>query len=722
MRKRSLAALLIGLGLIMSGCQKDQSENTRRPQTVEAQRFSFATESLTHFNITLNGGLANGVARIDIYADYNKPGQHVLSSKFIAGQSRLSFDINLPTYLDEVYLAVVDGKGITALYRAAIVGNRVDLRLGPVDMAPALALKNGFDCSTGCDVSYSSMSKNLVLSSAQVYCFNDVTDNKHLTVKAGVGATVRICGSGIYKNVNIGAGNTLLIADGAEVDFSQLNVDQNAVLLIGHAQVDVMGTLDVNGNATNYGHLEVDQHFNINGQGDFTNNGALIVGGGFNNNNELTNNDSIISNGNIHFNGNSTTVNRCYIYGDQHLQFNGECDNFGYIGANGAIHFNGGSLTNLHDGAMIEGGSAQVNSLVSGLGATSLIKIATTTHIGGAGVLQGNLAYCDGDGSIEVNNGTLVAPATFSCAVFIPATGCNPGFGSPDCPDSDLDGVCDSIDKFPNNPALAGCDCYPDCESFATLAFEDLWPYNGDYDFNDLVMDYRYTMYTNASNEVVKMKAHYLIKAIGAQNINGFGLQLEGAGAMISAVDGQLYTEGYVVNEINGAEAGQGKATLIFFDNNTNAFKPGGGLAGFINTLPGKPYVNPDTISLMVHFVNPQPMTELGVAPFNPFMISRSDRRREIHLKNYMPTDLADLNILGTGHDASDILNGISYCNQEGLPWAINIPGSFEYPSEYNAITDAYLHFAEWITSGGLDFPDWYYNLAPGYRNAALIY
>jgi LruC domain-containing protein len=58
-----------------------------------------------------------------------------------------------------------------------------------------------------------------------------------------------------------------------------------------------------------------------------------------------------------------------------------------------------------------------------------------------------------------------------------------------------------------------------------TLAFEDLWPSTGDYDFNDLVVDYDFKIKNN--QEFVKsITATFVLKAYGASSHNGFGFTL----------------------------------------------------------------------------------------------------------------------------------------------------------------------------------------------------
>ncbi|MCX6284989.1 MAG: DUF4842 domain-containing protein, partial [Bacteroidetes bacterium] len=64
---------------------------------------------------------------------------------------------------------------------------------------------------------------------------------------------------------------------------------------------------------------------------------------------------------------------------------------------------------------------------------------------------------------------------------------------------------------------------------------------------------------------------------------------------------------------------------------------------------------------------------------------------------------------------------GRYYKTTNNLPWALNIPVSFDYPWEKVSVLSAYNYFATWAESGGVSYPDWYKDL-PGYRNSANIW
>ncbi|MEI6455652.1 MAG: LruC domain-containing protein [bacterium] len=288
-------------------------------------------------------------------------------------------------------------------------------------------------------------------------------------------------------------------------------------------------------------------------------------------------------------------------------------------------------------------------------------------------------------------------------------------------PDADGDGVPDQDDSFPHDPARAFVNYFP-ASGFSTLAFEDLWPGTGDYDLNDLVVDYQFRAVTSASNRVTEINAKFVIRAVGASQSNGFGFQLPGAGLQQSdiQVEGYQKMENFIVLNPNGTEAGQEKITIIAFDNVNKIMHPVSG--SFVNTEPGSPYIDPDTITIsMIFSPNKYTISDIGLADFNPFLIVNMDRGKEVHLPDFPPTSLANTAYFRTAQDDSDPATGKYYKTANNLPWAIRISSSFSYTFENKEITSAYLMFAPWAESSGTLYPDWYLDV-PGYRNAANIY
>ncbi|MGI4803349.1 MAG: LruC domain-containing protein [Janthinobacterium lividum] len=288
--------------------------------------------------------------------------------------------------------------------------------------------------------------------------------------------------------------------------------------------------------------------------------------------------------------------------------------------------------------------------------------------------------------------------------------------------DTDGDGVLDVYDAFPNDPTRAYVYYFPSQNGFAQLAFEDNWPTKGDYDMNDLVINYRYTFILNAQTQAVTLQGTYNVVAAGASYHNGFGVQLPFDASTVKSVTGQRTISNYIQFASNGVEAGQSKAVIIPFDNH-EAMIRNPDYSYFINTLNAKDKVQGSADSVLVTFVNPVSISNLSLASINPFLISNLRRGYEVHLPGYSPTDKATTTLFGTADDASLISGRSNYTSRENWPWAISFNDtSFKYPLETVNITNAYPHFADWAAASGSSFADWYSNLTTGYRVSSNIY
>lgn len=280
--------------------------------------------------------------------------------------------------------------------------------------------------------------------------------------------------------------------------------------------------------------------------------------------------------------------------------------------------------------------------------------------------------------------------------------------------DADGDGISDQNDAYPNDGTRAFDVYTPGENTFGSVSFEDNWPQKGDYDLNDVVVEYNYQLVTNASNQVVDMIAQYKLVATGATYSNGFGIELPIDASLVSTATITGATSQY---NVDGKEAGQDNAVFIIFD---DAHATIGG-SGPVNTIRGKEKVDPANIELRVEFTEPVAMTSLGYAPFNPFIFVDGDRGREVHLPDYVPTQKAENSWFGTTHDTSSPNASRYYKSGTNLPWAINVPVSFKYPVEYKAINEAHKKFIQWAESGGINSKDWYLNKS-NYRNTSNLY
>ncbi len=283
--------------------------------------------------------------------------------------------------------------------------------------------------------------------------------------------------------------------------------------------------------------------------------------------------------------------------------------------------------------------------------------------------------------------------------------------------DTDGDGVIDRNDKYPTEANKAFDVFTPGAGIYGSLAFEDQWPAKGDYDMNDLVIDYNFQLVANTANAVVEMRVNLLVKAVGAAYQNGFGIELPISPSKVASVSGTFPSRSRTSLLPNGVEANQSSAVIIGFENTSSVFNT----SGFVNTKITDAYITPVALNWVITFTEPIKMSDLGYVPYNPFIFVNGDRAREVHLADFTPTSLANTLLLGTAADSSRPNEGRYYKSGSNMPWAINIALPFDYPQESRPINEAHTKFSSWAQSGGFTFKDWYKNLN-GYRKSNLIY
>ena len=254
--------------------------------------------------------------------------------------------------------------------------------------------------------------------------------------------------------------------------------------------------------------------------------------------------------------------------------------------------------------------------------------------------------------------------------------------------DSDGDGVNDELDDFPFDPNQAFNNYAPGANSTGKLVFEDLWPNQGDYDFNDLVVDYNFNSIANADNLITTLEGSFTIEHIGGAFHNGFGFILPISPDNIASITDQNLNGGYETVSANGTESGTAADETVVL------------VVGDAFDLEGQ------TLDITITFVNPQDQSNLGDVPYNPFIIVNGERSREVHLPDLPPTSKAAG--LGTQDDFSDSTQNRYYKTSTNLPWAMSIYDNFTLSPERIPITIHYPRFVNWANSGGTQDLDWY--------------
>lgn len=237
-----------------------------------------------------------------------------------------------------------------------------------------------------------------------------------------------------------------------------------------------------------------------------------------------------------------------------------------------------------------------------------------------------------------------------------------------------------SIDD-PSRPDIpdGGEEDKPDGESVSTvsgtLAFEDVWPGGGDYDLNDVVIEYKREIYFNTSNLVTKIVDSFVPVHDGATYKSAFAYQVP---------------QGEMGNIIlpPGAQLEPETSSIIVLGN--------------VKEQPG----NPCSIVREFGSGNSLPKDNFQRL-YNPYIIVEyapgQGNRTEVHLPKHQATSLADQRKTGSQDDAY-------YVDRTGAyPFAIDIPVTgFAPATETRPIDEEYPGFRRWADTFGVSDLDWY--------------
>ncbi len=700
--------------LLLIGCDAGPSSNDVKGDenflgmNVPAD-FEFETTREITLNIT-KGGLAGNVV-LDIYADQpNRKGSKLRQGK-LSGSGSITMELTIPSHKEELWVSA-SSEGSLSTFKRVQIGSAssysVDMSSQHASGAAPMSTPQG--CTSGCTQTIGgSSSGNLLVETGQVVCILEgASHSGGITFQGNGQAELRICGDANISFVN-NNGNpvpVVEIGENGSLETGNFNINNpNAVLtnygnikfnnnfsysysFFNHGMVDA-GGINLNSGAvfTNTNTVEMTDDLNVNSQAVFTNDNYVeLIGSG----------------SHVHINGQGTLINNCTMIVGGHFNQNAKLENNGYIQIANQLTFNSGSGSTpnvLGAGSLMEAPKMIVNTPLTASGSGyARFDIEEEVRINGGASATGLLDVCLAPGGNWIDAGGSIDEATYRlCDAFIPETSCNPGAGDQDLPDESFD-----------NP-------FPGENKFGTLAFEDLWPSFGDYDMNDLVVDYNINEITNASDDVTDIEFTIVIRAIGAYIESGFAFELPVPSSAVQTVTGsQFYSSAISLNG-NGTEAGQDNAVIIITDNATK------NIGRYVNTVNPANHVPEDTVSVQVSFSTPVAKSTLGSAPYNPFTFRVENRGNEVHLPGKPPTSLADASLFGTKDDTTDPASERYYKSSSNLNWAIHVPESIPYPLEKIDITQAYLNFKDWAESGGISFPGWYLD-EPGNRDDSKLY
>ncbi|NOI10948.1 LruC domain-containing protein [Vibrio alginolyticus] len=263
---------------------------------------------------------------------------------------------------------------------------------------------------------------------------------------------------------------------------------------------------------------------------------------------------------------------------------------------------------------------------------------------------------------------------------------------------------------------------FPSAEDYATVAYEDNWPYTADYDMNDVVVKFRITE-TSLAGHVENIQITGDLAAYGASYKNGFAIRLPGV--LRSSIENGLTTLSFngVEQASNGLESISDEAIFIISEDlSTHAASS----CSYFRTESGCDDNVSLTFTLNVYFTEGSDRSAIQAMPYDPFIFAtpgtyhgdgitfQPGRKWEVHLADQAPTEqFDDQNLFGVGVDASDPAQGVYFKTANNLPWALLIVEDWDWPLERVDMVDAYPQFQTWAESGGELSTDWHTTPTP---------
>ena len=264
--------------------------------------------------------------------------------------------------------------------------------------------------------------------------------------------------------------------------------------------------------------------------------------------------------------------------------------------------------------------------------------------------------------------------------------------------DSDGDGVPDSADAFPCDPAAAAEAFAPGRGMHGLLLFEDMWPVRGDLDFNDVVVSYNYTYRLDAAGRVVALRATFNVRALGGRTTHGLGLAIP---APSSAVASITRTVGGGASSPVAMLPGSQLAVRLFED----LRELFGGTEGPINSLPTATVRTAPPVTVEITFSSPV-LLGGAAAPHDLFIFRTAEPAHEIHLPEYAGSSGMAQHLFGTGDDGSS--PGRWFVDRDGLPFGLHLPTLASHPLEGVLISELFPRITGFAASAGAIHQDFY--------------
>lgn len=258
-----------------------------------------------------------------------------------------------------------------------------------------------------------------------------------------------------------------------------------------------------------------------------------------------------------------------------------------------------------------------------------------------------------------------------------------------------------AFNKTPNPVALSWIQ-KPSAGNYNIVAYEDLYPKQGDYDFNDLVVAYSYALGVNAAGKVEKLSGQAYILARGSQYTHDWTLSMNLPGADLSSTECETWgykrfaagtiTSRAIERDTNGCSVSVSGGTL-----NWNAFKDSvklfpANLAA--SRVAAQPFFTDNYFVSEIAPAVQEPKATFSVTFETPLPLSafnNEDPWIQINPRaGYIPPRIT-----------------LARKDSNNFPFALQMPNGWQWPKEGVPMSEAYPEFLNFVKSSGTKNSDW---------------
>ena len=223
-------------------------------------------------------------------------------------------------------------------------------------------------------------------------------------------------------------------------------------------------------------------------------------------------------------------------------------------------------------------------------------------------------------------------------------------------------------------------------DGWSTLAFEDLYPRKGDGDYNDMVVKYHVQENYNPQNQLETVTLKFEPLARGAGYVHSLNLSLDGQidnSRNITTTTNEAFV-GDALISVTYSSVNNGNRTVYNLDKTED-------ISIFNNTVSSlQRFAN---VYDRAEWVDPKLIAQVDITLANP-ELNLFENRGTDSLLWYRPF----LTVKNTKQDIDlAVINpNDGMIDENGNPFGLMVPTTWEWPLERNSINDAYPYFGEY--------------------------